>query len=139
MVQVGEAQRVTEEEHGRVVAHHVPVAFLGIELQCKTSDVAFSVRGAALAGNGREARHHRRLLADLGEDLRLRIAGDVVRDGEGAVRAGALGMHAALRDYLSVEMGQLFDQPEVPQQRRAARPGGENIQIIGNRGAGCVC
>jgi hypothetical protein len=35
------------------------------------------------------------------------------------VRAGALGVHAALRDDLPVEVGELFEQPEILQQRKA--------------------
>jgi hypothetical protein len=35
LVQVGELERVAQEEHGRVVAHHIPVAFFGVELQAK--------------------------------------------------------------------------------------------------------
>ena len=65
VVEVREAQRVAEEEHRRVVADDVPVAFLGIELQRGAADVAFRVRRAALTGDGGEAHEHRRLLADL--------------------------------------------------------------------------
>ena len=84
VVEVGELQRIAEEEHRRVVADDVPVAFFGVELQGEAADVALGVGRAALAGDGREAREHRGLLADLGEDLRLGVAGDVVGDGEGA-------------------------------------------------------
>jgi hypothetical protein len=37
-----------------------------------------------------------------------------------------------------VEMGHLFDQPQILQQRRAALAGGENVQVVGNRGTGRV-
>jgi hypothetical protein len=36
MVQVGELERVAQEEHRRVVADHVPVAFLGVELHARS-------------------------------------------------------------------------------------------------------
>ena len=138
VVEVGKAQRVAEEEHRRVVADDVPVAFLGVELQRSAADVALGVGGAALAGNGREAGEHRRLLADLGEDLRLGKAGDVVRHGEGAVGAPALGMHPPLGDHLAVEMRQLLDQPDVLQQRRTARTGGHDVGVVGDRRAGGI-
>ena len=75
VVEVGEAQRVAEEEHRRVVADDVPVAFVGVELQRVAADVALGVGGAALAGDRGEAGEHRRLLADRAEDLRLRVSG----------------------------------------------------------------
>src|SRR5205823_10183101 len=90
MIEIGEAVRVAEEEHRRVVADDVPVAVLGVELQRSAAYVALRIRGAALAGNRREAGEHWRLLADLGEDLRLGESGDVVRDGKGSVRTAAL-------------------------------------------------
>src|SRR5207253_10997489 len=94
VVEVGEAQWIAEEEHRRVVADDVPVAFFGVELQRSAAYVALRIRGAALTGNRGEAHEHRRLLAELGEDLRLGESGDVVRDGEGPVRPPALRVHA---------------------------------------------
>ena len=71
VVEVREAQRVAHEEHRRVVADHVPVAFLGVELDREAADVALGVGRAALAGDGGEAHEHLGLLADLGEELGL--------------------------------------------------------------------
>ncbi len=133
MVEIGEAQRITEEEHRRVVADDVPVAVFRIEFQGEAADIAFGVRGAALTGDGGEAGQHRRLLADLGKDLGLGVAGDVVRDGEGAVGAGALGVHAALGNHFAVEMRQLFDEPDILQQRWTARTGSLNVEIVRDR------
>jgi hypothetical protein len=65
MVEIGKTQGIAEEEHRRVVADDVPVAFFGVELQRKPANVALGIGGAALAGHGREAGKHRRLLADL--------------------------------------------------------------------------
>ncbi|MNG09668.1 hypothetical protein D3C84_930950 [compost metagenome] len=41
--EIRELQRVANEEHWRVIAHDVPVAFLGIELERKTTWIAFGV------------------------------------------------------------------------------------------------
>src|SRR5205823_2493867 len=98
MVEVGEAQWIAEEEHRRVVADDVPVPFFGVELQRGAAYVALRIRGAALAGDGGDAREHRRLLADRAEDLGLGKAGDVVCHREGAMGAPAFGMHTALGD-----------------------------------------
>jgi len=115
VVEIGEAERVAEKEHRRVVADNVPVAFLGVELDCSATDVALGVSGAAFACDGREADEQRRLLADRAEDLRLGKASNILRHCEGAVGAPALGVHAALGDHFAVEMRQLFEQPYVLQ------------------------
>ena len=65
MVEIGKTQGIAEEEHRRVVADDIPVAFFGVELQRKAANVALGIGGAALASHGREAGEHRRLLADL--------------------------------------------------------------------------
>ena len=49
VVQVRKAQRIAKEEDGRVVADDVPIAFLGIEFQGGTADIAFGISRAALA------------------------------------------------------------------------------------------
>src|SRR3546814_11119174 len=91
------------EEVWRVVADDVPVAFLGVELQGEAADVTLGISRSALAGDGRKAGEQGSLLAHLGEDLRLGVAGDFVRDGEGAVGSPAFGMHAALGDNFAIE------------------------------------
>ena len=115
VVEVGEAQRVAEEKHRRIVADDVPVTLFGIELQREAADIALGVRGAALACDCGEACEHGGLFADLRKYLCLGVARDVVGDGECAVRAGAFGVHPPLRDYFAGEMRQLFDQPNVLQ------------------------
>ena len=123
VVEVGEAERIAEEEHRRVVADNVPVTLLGVELKRGSADIALGVGGATLAGNGGEAGEHRRLLADRAEDLRLGKAGDVVRYRKGAVGAPSFGVHAALGDHFAVEVSQLLEQPNVLQQCRTAGTG----------------
>src|SRR5258708_287178 len=103
---------------------------LGIELEGGAADVAFRIGRAALAGDGREAREHGRLLPDLRENLGLGVAGDVVGHREGAVGTPALGVHAPLRDYLPVEMRHLLDQPDILEQRRAAPTGGPDFRVV---------
>ncbi len=51
VVEVGKTQRIAEEEHRGVVAHQIPIAFLGVELQRETADVALSICGATLASD----------------------------------------------------------------------------------------
>ncbi len=138
MIQIREAQRVAKEEDWRVVANHVPVAFLGVELQGEAADIALCIGGAALAGDGREPRQHRRLLADFREDLGLGVAGDVMGDGEGPMGSRPLGVHATLRNDLAMEVGQLFDQPDVLKERWAAPAGSLDIEVVADGRPGRV-
>ncbi len=61
--QVGELDRVLDEEHRDVVADEVPVALLGVELHREAAHVAGQVGRTLVAGDGREAHEHRRALA----------------------------------------------------------------------------
>src|ERR1700729_4146074 len=70
-LRVGETQRISEEEHRRSVADDIPVALFGVKLHREAADVAFRIGRAALAGDGRKTCKHRRLLANLREDLSL--------------------------------------------------------------------
>ncbi|MNV84127.1 hypothetical protein D3C71_1779830 [compost metagenome] len=45
-------------------------------------------------------------------------------------------MHAALGNHFAVEVGELFQVPDVLQQHRAARTGGHRVLIVGNGSAG---
>ncbi len=51
VVEVGKLQWVAQEEHGRVVAHKIPVAFVGIEFYCESSDISFGIGCASLSGH----------------------------------------------------------------------------------------
>src|SRR5690606_14654977 len=100
-----------------------------------TTDVALSVCRATLARDRCEAREHVSLLPDLAEDLRARVPGNVVRDGEGPKRPRALRVHAPLRDDLPDEVGELLVQPDVLRQQGTTRAGGEAVLILRHRGA----
>ena len=130
VVEVGEFERIAQEEDRRVVAHQVPVALLGVELHGKTPDVPLGVGSAALAGHRGKAQEKIGLLADFGKNLGLGVAGDVVGDGKGAIGAGTLGVHAAFGDYLPVEVGKFLQIPDILQQHRAARSGGHGVLVV---------
>ena len=110
-VQVGEFARVAQEEHRRVVADHIPVAFFGIELQGKAADVAFRIGCAALACYGGETGEHFGFLTDFAEDFGAGVFCDVVRHGKRTERARTFGVHTAFRDDFAHEVGEFFIQP----------------------------
>ena len=90
------------------------------------------------ARDGGEAGEAWSFLADPRKDLGFGVALDVVRDGDGAVCAGALGVYAALGNHLACEMGELLDRPDVLRQCRPERPSGPDVKIDRDRRAGCM-
>src|SRR3989304_9199166 len=132
MVEIGELERIAQEEYRRVVAYHVPVAFLGVELEREAPNIPLGISRAAFAGYRGETGKQLGLLADLRENPGAGVFGDVVGDGEGAVGAGTLGVHAAFGDYFTVEMGELLQKPHILQQLRSARAGSHYILVVDN-------
>jgi hypothetical protein len=129
---VRELDRVLDEEDRDVVAYQVPGAFLRVELRRESAGVPDGVGRAARPEDRREADEDRRLQALLGEHggARHRHGGAVGR--EDAVRAGAAGVHHALRDPLVVEVHDLLAQVEVLEQDRTARPPRERVVAVGD-------
>ena len=123
-IQVGELTRIAQEEHGRVVADHIPVAFFGIEFQRKTTDVAFCIGCAAFACHGGETGEHLSFFADFAKDFGAGVFGDIVRYGKRTERARTFSVHTAFGDDFAHEVGEFFIQPQILRQQRAARTGG---------------
>src|SRR5450759_4412239 len=68
MDEVGELRRVADEKDRGIVADHVVVAVLGVELERKTARVTSGVGRAQLTGDCREARKRLGPLAFLEQD-----------------------------------------------------------------------
>ncbi len=134
--EVGELDGVLDEEHRGVVADEVVVALLGVELQRETARIAHGVGGAEVAGDGGEAQEGLGLLADPGEELRPGPLRDVTGQRERAVRAGAAGVHDALRDAFTVEVGELLQQRLVLDENRTAGARGLTVLVVRDRRAG---
>ena len=113
--EVGKLVGVAHPENGRVVADKVPVAFLGINLDCETPKVALGVGRSALSGDVRETHETLALRARL-QGLGLGVAAEIATDLERTVSAGALGMDDALGNALAVEGGVLLEQLPVLHQ-----------------------
>jgi len=68
--EVRELGGISQEEDGRVVGDHVPIAFIGTELDGKSTRVTSAISRGALSANGRETHGERASLAcleDVGE------------------------------------------------------------------------
>ena len=85
--EVRKLQRIADEEHWRVVANDVPVAFLGVELQGETTRIALGVGRTTLATYGRKAQKGWRLFAYRFEQLGTGVFSDITGDGERTVGA----------------------------------------------------
>ena len=135
MDEVREFQRIADEKDRGVVAHQIPVALLGIELEGEAAHIAFGIGGALLTGHGGEAQEDRGLLADGAEQIGLAELADVVGHGKGAVGARALSVNHPLGNALAVEVGEFLHQPDVLHQDGAARAGGEAVVVVDDGGA----
>lgn len=114
--EVGELESIPDEEDGRVVTHHVPVAFLRVELDGEPTRIPRRVGESRLSCHGRPSPKHGRLLADFAQKRCLAEIRDVVGDFEVAMRTRAFGVNHSLRDALPVEMRILLEQVQVFEQ-----------------------
>lgn len=71
--EIRELRGVSDEEDWGVVASHIPVAFLGVELAGETSGISLSVGGTLLASDGGETKEHGGSLADGVKELGLAV------------------------------------------------------------------
>lgn len=118
---VGELDRVLDEEHRDVVADQIEDTLTGVELRREAPGVPDRVRGAARAQHGGEAHEDRRLdifteERGLADPLRCAVT------LEDAMGGCAAGVHDPLRDAFVVEMRDLLAQVVVLQQHWAPRP-----------------
>ena len=135
--EVGELDRVLDEEDRDVVADEVPVALLRVELHGEAADVAGEVGRALVAGDRREAHEHRGALAGSLEQVGAGDVGQRLVGLEEAVGAEAAGVDHALGDALVVEVEDLLAEVEVLEQRRAPRH--RRAACSGRRRPGTPC
>lgn len=136
VVEIREFQRVANEEDGRVVAHEIPVALLGVELDGKAANVAVGVQVAALARSCGKAGKDGRDFTDLAEDGCGAVGCDIVCNREGAVSAPSLGMHAAFGQDFAVHVSHFFQMPDILQEHGTACSCGQTVGIVGYRRSG---
>jgi len=130
--EVGELDRVLDEEDGDVVADEVPVPLLGVELGGEAPDVPGQVGRALAAGDGREPDEDGGLLPLALEEVGPGDVGERVVVLEIAVGPEASGVDDPLGDPLVVEVEDLFPEVEVFQQRRAPGAGLERVLVVGD-------
>ena len=130
---MGELHRVAHEEHRGVVANHVEVAFVGVELQRESTDVTPRVGATEFTGDRGETSQHRGFLALL-QEAGLGVLRDVSGGLEVSEGPRSLGVRLALGDVLAVEMGQGVNQVGVVQQHWAVGTDGQGVFVAGRGG-----
>src|ERR1035437_2291538 len=131
MDEVGEFDGILDEENRDVVADQVPVAFLGVKLDGKSSYVTRGIHRTRAACDGRDASEHGRLLTHLGEypcgGISFQRGGQLKE----SMRARRARVNDTLGNALVVEMRDFVAKDEILQERRAAGIGPERVLIIG--------
>ena len=135
--EVGELDRVADEEDAEVVADQVPVAVLGVELDREAARVAQRLGGVAAAGDRREAHGDLGPLARLLEQLGARVLARSARrrpcpSPRRSRTRRAAGVDDALRDALAVEVADLLEEVVVLERRRAAGADGARVLVVGD-------
>src|ERR1700738_4909709 len=117
MDQVGEFDRVLNEEDRHVVADEVPNTFGGIELHREAADVARAVGRPAGSRDGGESYEDRRLARWVGQESGPRQVGQILINSEHAVRRRAACMDDPLGYAFMIEVRDLFAEVKVLNQR----------------------
>lgn len=99
--EVRELHRIADEEDGGVVAHHIEVTLLRVELHSKATRVTIGIRSASLSSHRAESQEHGSPLADLVQERGLAVLGDVLGNLEEAMGSSPLRMNHTLRDTLT--------------------------------------
>ena len=133
--EVGELDRILDEEDGDVVADDVPVALLGVQLDGEAAYVPGEVEGTLAAGDGGEADERGGLLTGAleqvgGGEVRQRLVGF-----EESMCAVPAGVDDALRNPLVVEVEDLLAHDEVVEQRWPPVADAQRVLVVGDGNA----
>src|SRR5258708_27992638 len=109
MNEITEFQRITDKEDRRVVAHHVPITFFGVELYGKAAWVSFRIGRAFLPAQRGEADKYRGTFTNIREEPGTGVLWHaLVCTNKTSIGSGPFGMNHTLRDPFTVEVGHLF-------------------------------
>ena len=116
MHQVWKLDGVLNKEDGHVVAHQVPVAFVGIKLDGKTAHITGGVFGAPFACDCRKAHKHRCDLSGFLKRCRLGVLGKWCVAFKKTMRTRTTCVNDSLRNSFVVKVSDFFAQNKVFQQ-----------------------
>lgn len=131
--EVRELDGILDEEHGGVVANHIVVALLGVELDGESSWITVAVVGTALASDSGESQENGGLLADLVKEGSLSEPSHVVGHFAVSVGSCAFSVDHTLGNALTSEVSKFVDQVEILDQERAAWAGAHGVLVVVHR------
>ena len=126
--EIGEFYRIPYEKYRRIVPHYVEDTVLGIEFDGEAAGISHGIRGVPSPRHGRKSREHLGFFADFAKYFGNRVARNVVRHGEFAVRAPAFGVHHSFGNAFAVEARQFVDKLRISQQYIPVR--GRKTEIV---------
>ena len=130
MDQVGELDRILNEEDRDIVADQIPIAFLRVELDREAAHIARQIGRTLRSRDGRKAHESGHLLPHALQHIGARHIAQRFRQLEIAMRAIAAGMNDALWNALMVEVKHLLAKMHIFQQRRPTRALFQRILIV---------
>lgn len=130
MDEIWELDGISDEEDWGVVSNHVPVSFLGVELDGVTSGVSGGISRSLLTSDSGETEENWGCFTDLTEEFGFGVFADIVGGFEEAVSSGALGMDDSFGDSLSVEVGELVNEVDVIEGDGSVFAGGDGVLVI---------
>lgn len=122
MDEIREFDGVLNEKDGRVVAHQVIVAFLGIELGGEAADVPHRIRRSSEALHVGKTHKDRGLFSRILQKARLGVLGKGLVYLKIAMCPGTSCVNHAFRYPLLVKMSHFFQKVEVFKQRGPLLP-----------------
>src|ERR1700724_4662057 len=128
MDEVGELDRILNEENRDVVADEIPVAFLGVEFDCKTAHIARKIRRSLVSGDGREPHKHGRFFAGPLENVGAGDLGQRFMSLKETVSPVAASMGDPFRDPLVIEMEYLFPKMKIFEKHGSGLAGGQRVR-----------
>lgn len=115
MKEVWELYWVIDEEDWSIVANHIVVALLCVELNGEATWISHSISSTSLTSDSGESKEKWGLLANLVQEFSLGEHGDILSYLKDTMCTRSLGVHNTLWDSLSIEVSKLINKGEVLQ------------------------
>ena len=111
--EVGELDSVSDEEDRGVVANEIIDSFFSVMLDGEPSWISDDISGSLLSSDSGESGEDGSLLADLVEEVSLRVFRDVSSNLEISMSSSSLSVDDSLRDSLRIKLLKLVNEMSV--------------------------
>ena len=131
--EVRELEWIADKEDRGVIAHHVIVAFLGVELDSESAWITLCICGSLFPAHRGEADEEVGAFSYLGKEPCLGVLCHIMGAFKVAVCSGTFGVDDTLRDAFPVKMSQLFKQVNVLHEYRPGVGRCHTVLVVINR------